>query len=87
MDIATLETANNLHRKIKQLDSALDCFEWSPGEGKPPISTNPQIIIEYDNDGREECKLPMPLSNALVEVLKKEILIARESALSAFSAL
>jgi hypothetical protein len=87
MDIETLEKANSLNQKIKQLDEALNCFEWIQGESIPPISRNPRIIIEFDNDGREQIKLPFLLSNFLVTILKKEILSARESALSEFIAM
>lgn len=87
MDIQTLDKANSLNKKIKQLDEALNCFEWSPGGSIPPISTNPRIIIEFDNDGREQIKLPLVLSDVLVAILKKEILSARASALSEFIAI
>jgi hypothetical protein len=87
MDIQTLKKANDLNQKIKELNEALNCFEWSPEESIAPISTNPRILIEFDGDGREQIKLPLVLSDVLVAILKKEIVTARESALSEFIAL
>jgi hypothetical protein len=60
MNKETLAKAKSLERKIKHLDRALNCFEFSPdppvGEFDPqnpgkPITRNPRILIEYDPDG------------------------------------
>lgn len=87
MDIQTFKKATDLNQTIKELEEALSCFEWSPGKNMLPISTNPRIIIEFDNDGREQIKLPLVLSNVLIEILKKEIVSALESAGHEFIAL
>lgn len=72
MDKETLKKANLINSKINQLETALDCFEWEPYYGGG--STNPQIIIEFDGgDGRENQKLPMPLNDSLISILKSHI--------------
>jgi hypothetical protein len=77
MDITTLEKANNLNKKIKEFSEALNCFEWQPypdeERSEVRISTNPQLIIEYDGDGREQVYIPMTLNEVLINFLKSEI--------------
>jgi len=78
MDTTKLKKANDLDRKIKELNEALNCFEWPVDEGQPKVSTNPRLIIDFDSceGGREQIKLPMELSNQLSTWIKGEI--ARE---------
>ena len=72
MNLTTLKRANELSRKIDQLKTALDTFEWSEYYGGG--SKNPKIIIEHDGcDGRETHILPMLMSDNLLIVLKQEI--------------
>lgn len=91
MDVTTLEKANELNRKIKEFSEALNCFEWQPycDEERKDIrvSTNPELIIEFDGDGREQIKLPMNLSGMLVEFLKKEIRKGRDEIVKEFNEL
>jgi hypothetical protein len=87
MDVTTLEKANALNRKIREFSEALNCFEWIPEENADPISLNPRLIIEYDNDGREQMPVPMNLSNALVAYLKEEIIKGRDAAVEEFNLL
>lgn len=92
MDITTLEKANSLNLKIRELNSALNCFEWQRSDNQgnkigDPISLRPLLIIEYDGDGREQIKLPMNLSNTMVDFLKSEIIKGRDAAVAEFNAL
>ncbi len=77
----TLQRAKQLEQQIKEFKSAMSCFEWGwygsedekPDDFKPD-STNPKVIIEFDGgDGREQIALPMSLSDAFIEFMKKEI--------------
>lgn len=80
MDIEKLKKANELHSKINQLKSALNCFERqiTDERGKKlgePISLNPKLIIEFDDDdnGREQRAIPMKLSDVLTGMIKQQI--------------
>lgn len=87
MDKGTLEKANELAGLIKEHESALLCFEWDGNQYEnyerpeddqlPPdwISTNPRLIIEYDDcdEMRQQQKIPMVLSDALIEFIKENI--------------
>lgn len=79
-----LQQGKKLEREIKELKSALSCFEWTVDsdyfeQGQSiqhePISRNPRLIIEFDDgdNGREQIALPMSLSDAFVDFMKKEI--------------
>ena len=86
MTITTLQKANELDKKIRQLKSSLECFEHHKEHGGG--STNPTIVIEYDGgDGREHMALPINVNIALIGVLKAEILSSLETALDEFSSL
>lgn len=86
MDITTLEKANELNKKIKEFQGALNCFQWEEEYGGG--TTYPRLIIEFDGpDGREEQPLPMNLSDALVSFLKSEIIKGRDAAVAEFNAL
>jgi len=80
MDVKTLERANELLKKIKQLQSVLEIFEWESGFGGP--SMNPRLIIEFDRDGREEQVLPVNLSDELINFLKVEITRVHDTAVA-----
>jgi hypothetical protein len=79
MEKETLKKANELDRKIREINEALNCFEWQPypdevALAKEPISTNPILMVEFDGgDGREEVKLPIILGNRLIDILKSEL--------------
>lgn len=74
MNVKTFEKATELRKKIKQLNEALECFEWEdPGEKNKKFSTNPSLIIEFDGDGRERAFLPMQLSDRFTLQMRAEI--------------
>ena len=86
MDLTTLEKANELNRKIREFQQALNCFQWEEEYGGG--STNPRLIIQFDGpDGRENTPLPMNLSNGLVKFLKAEIIKGRDAVVAEFNAL
>lgn len=76
-----LQKGKELEKKIKNLTEAYECFEWKPYSDYPgyentrPVSTNPRIIIEYDDgdDGRTTTHLPMELSDSFVAQIKLQI--------------
>ena len=72
MDDKTLKKANEIAQMIRENKSALCCFEWEEEYGGG--SRNPQLIIESDDsDGREQQKIPMVLSDILVDMIKQAI--------------
>lgn len=74
MEVEKLKKGNELNRKISELNSALNCFEFQFDENTPKISTNPRLIIEFDGgDDREQLKIPMELSDYLIDLLKMTI--------------
>lgn len=83
MDKETLAKANELNKKICELNRALECFECtypvSDNETKT-FSTNPIILIEYDNndDGRSVQKIPAKLNKDMVGILKSFISVELE---------
>ena len=86
MDITILEKANELNKKIKEFQQALNCFQWEQEYGGG--TTNPRLIIEFDDvDGRETQPLPMNLSDTVVSFLKAEIIKGRDAAVSEFNEL
>lgn len=88
MEIEKLKKGNELNRKINELNSALGCFEFQYDETTPKVSTNPQLIIEFDGgDGREQLKIPMVLSEFLTDLLKNTIKSELEKAQSEFDKL
>jgi len=84
MDTAKLRKANDLDKKIREFTEALNCFEWPD-----KVSTNPRLIIEFDDDegGRSSIKLPMELSNNLIDWLKTEITKNRQNVVNEFNEL
>lgn len=87
MHITTLEIANTLFRQIKQLEDGLNCFEYIPEGGGEPISLNPILIVEHDYDGREQCRIPMELSDSLIKILKDAMIKKRELLIAEFASL
>ena len=91
MDTTTLQKANILNQQIKDFTEALNCFEYQPYSDherfEEKVSTNPRLIIEYDNDGREQIELPMELNEILVDFLKSAIKEGLETAIQEFNAL
>ena len=79
MDVKTLERANELLKKIKQLQSVLEIFEWESGFG---FSMNLKLIIEFDRHGREEKLFPIDLNNELLNILKVEITRVHDTAVA-----
>lgn len=93
MEKTTLNKANELDKKIREFNQALECFEWSyPGEEKPSSdenylkhSTNPRLIIDFDGpDGREQQTIPMVLSDTLITILKNTIEELRDKTIKEF---
>lgn len=73
MTYESLEQGIKLKETIKSLNDALRCFTYNtPSEA---ISTNPKIIIEYDDEegGRSQAALPIVLSENFIEYIKQEI--------------
>lgn len=90
MNKDTLHRANALSKQIAELNEALHCFEWAPDMDRPEatISTKPRLIIDFDGgDGRDQVKVPMNLSDTLVEILKREIKSKLDEAMKQFEAL
>lgn len=77
MDVTKLNTANDLHKKIKEFVEALNCFDYYEPElaELAPVSRNPRLIVEFDADegGRQTVKIPMNLSNVLITQIKEAI--------------
>jgi hypothetical protein len=77
MNKEILQKANELAKLISEHENALSCFEFDVAlDGFAPewISTNPQLIIEYDDcDAREQQKIPMVLSDFLINIIKGSI--------------
>jgi hypothetical protein len=73
-----LNQAKMLEKQINEFESANKCF-WHEDELTKEgqrISTNPQIIIEFDCedfDGRNQIKLPLILSNKFIEFMQSVI--------------
>ena len=91
MDKEKLEKGNEILRKINKYESALECFEWVPGEngGGDVISLNPKLAIEFDDwdDGREMMVLPDIISEDFIEMLKTHIETRIEELLKEFDEL
>ncbi|PIF33012.1 hypothetical protein CLU81_3582 [Flavobacterium sp. 9] len=79
MNLDQLRKANDVKSKLDDFKKALECFEYVPNEEeskeRKPISLNPNLIIEFDDwdDGREQIKLPMVLSDYLISLIKTTI--------------
>lgn len=73
MNYKTLGRANEIARMIIENESALCCFEWEKEYGGG--SRNPQLIIEFDDGdgGRKQQKIPMVLSDFIVNMIKQAI--------------
>jgi len=86
MTTEKLQKANELARRIRECEQALNCFEYDHNyyarDENPDIepdmrSTNPQLIIEHDNteewEGRATTPIPMVLSDFLIKAIKESI--------------
>ena len=85
MNKERLEEANRLNKLIKEHEEALNCFEFDTNyyardeDPNLPIvleSTNPVLIIEHDNpfEGtREQKRIPMALSDILINAIKDSV--------------
>lgn len=76
MNKDAFQEAVKVNQKIEQLNQALACFEWrwSDDPNAEGVSTNPQLIIEFDDDdSRSQIKLPFILNDLLINILKDEI--------------
>lgn len=75
MEKSTLKKAKELEHHMNMLEQSMQSFEWKPDWSEEPISLNPAIIIEYDDEegGRATMPIPMSLSRELVDMLKAEI--------------
>ena len=80
-----LKEANRLNKLIEEHEQALNCFEFDTNyyardeDPNLPIaleSTNPILIIEHDDPfegGREQQRIPMVLSDFLINLIKDSI--------------
>ena len=71
----TLEKANDLDRRIRNLNSAFEAFYWPFPEDKDPQPREVKLIFEYDDgDGDEQLSVPAQINDGLTATLKKFIL-------------
>lgn len=73
-----LKIGIELSQKLKEIDEAMNCFEWpaDPEFGLlEPLNRHPQLVIESDNEDemRVQYKLPMVLSNEIISFIKREL--------------
>ena len=85
MNKEKLMEANRLNKLIEEHEQALNCFEFDTNyyardeDPNLPIaleSTNPILIIEHDDPfegGREQQRIPMVLSDFLINLIKDSI--------------
>lgn len=79
MNIEQLTQGNILKKKIEDFENAMNCFErvpnWDSNQIADPVSLNPSLIIEFDDwdDGRDQIKLPMVLSDCFINMMKDTI--------------
>ena len=85
MNKEKLKEANRLNKLIEEHEQALNCFEFDTNyyardeDPNLPIaleSTNPILIIEHDDPfegGREQQRIPMVLSDFLINLIKDSI--------------
>lgn len=85
MDVTTMNKAVELNNKINNLTDAYNCFDYKPEASSNTVSLNPELIIEYDGDGRDTFKIPMSLSKNLIVFLKEEIIKQRDIAVAEFN--
>lgn len=84
MKIENLQRGNEIQKLLKSFEEALNCFEYKfGGDGESllenPISTNPKLMLEFD-DYSNECDrsiIPVPnvLSDELIGLIKQGILL------------
>lgn len=86
MDVNTLNIAIILNKEIVDLQNALLCFNKHIELGG--ASNNPKLLIEFD-DGEERTvlELPMVLCNTLIDLIKFNIVQARNEAVAKFNVL
>ena len=89
MDITTLEKANELNKKIKNLSEVIYCLsELHPEHHNQKMRRNPRLIIEHDGpDEREQIPLSMELNGAFISFVKKKLIETREAAVKEFNEL
>ena len=90
MDITTLNKANELNKKIKEYQEALNCFEYKYGDNnEATFDRTPKIVLDVDDldNGREQIAIPMVLSDELISFLKAEIIRGRDEAVREFNCL
>lgn len=89
MNIETLHKANELYRKIKDYEEALNCFEYKYADNEESYDRTPRLILDVDDldNGREQIAIPMILSKEMVSFLKTEIIKGRDKAVREFNSL
>lgn len=86
MKLENLKKANELSKKITELEEALSFFECK--EEHDTFLRNPTLIIEFDADGcLVEQRLPINLSNELIGNIKSEIRKCYNAAINEFNEL
>ena len=73
-----LNQAKEIERKLDEFKSANQCFwhnDYSLKSDGSRYSTNPKIIIEFDDedDSRRKIKLPLILSDKFIEFMQNVI--------------
>jgi len=93
MKIENLERGNEIQKQLKSFEEALNCFEYKfGGDGETlldnPISTNPKLMLEFDdysNEGdRSIIPIPNVLSDDLIDMIKHGIILNIKSLESEF---
>jgi hypothetical protein len=87
MKFETLETANLINKKIKELDVVISCLQQVDQEIETIIDYNPSLIIECDDwdGGREQIRVPMVLSDQLIILIQKEVVSEKNRLLEEFN--
>lgn len=84
MKIENLKRGNEIQKLLKSFEEALNCFEYKhAGDGESllenQISTNPKLMLEFDDYSNEGDKsiIPVPnvLSDDLIGLIKQGILL------------
>ena len=87
MKFETLETANLINKKLKELDVVISCLMHVDQEIETIIDYNPSLIIECDDwdGGRDQIRIPMALSDQLILLIQKEAVSEKNRLLSEFN--
>lgn len=84
MDVTTLEKANELNQKIKELSEFLKQYEE---EFDKVYTREPRLLIEFYGDDSEKKTYPVPkyLSDLHLKFIKKQAVLHLQSAVIEFN--